>query len=131
MMKPPPSRIGPEVGMALGGQPMTKNRGLTLILVLLLGSSCRAWAQDLVITNVSVESNVLWLGWTSPTDRYIVAQSVDPSTSRFAYVGSVLSTNPDNEYGPVRVHEFEPARLPIQSDWRYIVACGCRIARDP
>jgi Leucine-rich repeat (LRR) protein len=62
--------------------------------VLLLLASHVACSQQLSITNISSPaSNVVSLGWTSPTDRYIVAQCADLRTGQFQYVGAVLSTN--------------------------------------
>ncbi len=52
------------------------------------------YSQQLCITNLSCPSpNVISLGWTAVTDRYIVAQCTNLNTAQFQYVGSVLSTN--------------------------------------
>jgi Leucine-rich repeat (LRR) protein len=50
-------------------------------------------AGQLVITNVTVNSNTVNLGWSSTTDRYIVARSSNLTAGSFQYVGAVLSTN--------------------------------------
>jgi hypothetical protein len=60
---------------------------------LILLAAVSSPAQQFVITNAIVSSDVVVLDWTSPTDRYIVAQSSDLMTGTFQYVGSVLPTN--------------------------------------
>jgi len=57
----------------------------------LQGGVCKG--QQLAITNIVATSEGISLAWTSPTERYIVAQTTDLSTDQFQYVGNVLSTN--------------------------------------
>jgi hypothetical protein len=71
---------------------MTRLRLLVASLSLLLVAG-NGFAGQLVITNLAVNSNVFSLGWSSTTDRYIVARSSSLRTDQFQYVGEVLSTN--------------------------------------
>ncbi len=64
---------------------------ILVFLILFIGHLC---AQELSITNVSFQSpNTISFGWTSVTDHYILASCPDLTTSRFEYIGYVLSTN--------------------------------------